>query len=64
MTNSRKVGKHKLLKMLRSAAVLLFLTVATTLATPVQRFSHHATEFAKSEDNMTVVNMKYNTLND
>ena len=64
MTYSRKVGKHKLLKMLRSAAVLLFLAVATTLATPVQRLSHHATEFAKSEDNMTVVNMNHDTLND
>ena len=50
--------------MLRSAAVLLFLAVATTLATPVQRLSHHETEFAKSEDNMTAVNMNHDTLND
>ena len=50
--------------MLRSAAVLLFLAVATTLATPVQRLSHHVTEFAKSEDNMTAVNMNHDTLND
>ena len=64
MTHLGKVGKHKLVIMLRSVAVLFFLTVATTLATPVQRLSHHVTEFAKSEDNMTAVNMNHDTLND